>query len=253
MPRGRFVRGQNPKEALGLGMAKVLFNKTTKEDKAYSYGLYYNDEEWMRIIQYLLKEKYTPYEVEQILRSKLMRWTADHSGDYREIPDTEEPWVTLEDFIHYIKQPNNFRLRFKSAIDNFLQNEIYAKPEDDEYYRQAWGYDKKGNPINEDMGGPMTGAGSVPGMGNAVPAQQAATTGNQFNQSASKGSGDRWDGAKKKQKKRRAKLVREFLMEDNINPYDKLGMAMAKKMGVKPPFKKKKAKGNQNSMRQTVK
>jgi hypothetical protein len=49
------------------------------------------------------------------------------------------------------------------------------------------------------------------------------------------------------------KLVKESLNEENINPYDKLGMAMAKKMGVKPPFKKKKAKGNQNSMKQTVK
>ena len=36
--------------------------------------------------------------------------------------------------------------------------------------------------------------------------------------------------------------------EENINPYDKLGMAMAKKMGVKPPFKKKKSKKNQNAM-----
>jgi len=42
----------------------------------------------------------------------------------------------------------------------------------------------------------------------------------------------------------RAKLVKET----NISPYDKLGMAMAKKMGIKPPFKKKKDKKNQNSM-----
>jgi len=47
----------------------------------------------------------------------------------------------------------------------------------------------------------------------------------------------------------RAKLVKET----NISPYDKLGMAMAKKMGVKTPFKKKKDKKNQNSMSQTIK
>ena len=33
---------------------------------------------------------------------------------------------------------------------------------------------------------------NVPGVGNAVPASQAATTGNQFYQAASKGSGDKW-------------------------------------------------------------
>jgi hypothetical protein len=52
---------------------------------------------------------------------------------------------------------------------------------------------------------------------------------------------------------KKVKLVKESLNEENINPYDKLGMAMAKKMGVKPPFKKKKTKGNQNAISQTVK
>lgn len=42
--------------------------------------------------------------------------------------------------------------------------------------------------------------------------------------------------------------LEENMNEENINPYDKLGMAMAKKMGVKPPFKKKKSKKNQNAM-----
>jgi hypothetical protein len=52
---------------------------------------------------------------------------------------------------------------------------------------------------------------------------------------------------------KKVKLVKESLNEENINPYDKLGMAMAKKMGLKPPFKKKKDKKNQNSMSQTIK
>lgn len=42
--------------------------------------------------------------------------------------------------------------------------------------------------------------------------------------------------------------LEEDMNEQNINPYDKMGMAMAKKMGVKPPFKKKKCKRNQNAM-----
>jgi hypothetical protein len=70
---------------------------------------------------------------------------------------------------------------------------------------------------------------------------------------------DKWlDYAKKhlpkaQYKGKKMKLVKESLNEENINPYDKLGMAMAKKMGVKPPFKKKKTKGNQNAITQTVK
>jgi len=48
-------------------------------------------------------------------------------------------------------------------------------------------------------------------------------------------------------------LVKESLNEENINPYDKLGTSMAKKMGVKMTFKKKKDKANQNSMKQTIK
>jgi hypothetical protein len=96
---------------------------------------------------------------------------------------------------------------------------------------------------------------NTPGMGNAVPPQQAATTGNQFYQPATKGSGDLWGGKGKQRKKRKGrkiKLVKESLNEENISPYDKLGMAMAKKMGIKPPFKKKKDKKNQNSMSQQV-
>jgi hypothetical protein len=221
MAEGRFIRGQDPRETMRIGIAKVLFNKTTKaEDKAYSYGLYYGDEEWMRIIQWLLKKKYTPFDVENVLRSKLMRWAADHSGDYRDIPDTDEPWVTLEDFIHYNKQPNNFGPKFKSAIDDFLQREIYAKPEEESYWREQLGYDQKGNLLKEDMGGvgaPMATLTNTPGMGNAIPAQQAATTGNQFQQSASKGSGDKWGGLgskpKRKRKGKKVKLVKESIDE----------------------------------------
>ena len=50
--------------------------------------------------------------------------------------------------------------------------------------------------LNEaDMGGvsaPYATLYNVPGVGSAVPASQAATTGNQFYQGATKGSGDKW-------------------------------------------------------------
>jgi hypothetical protein len=256
MSKAGFLRGQDPKKTMGIGIANVIFKKTTSGDnRAYSYGLYYSDNEWMRIIRWLLKEKYTPFDIENILRSKLMRCTADNSGDYS--TDTNKPWATLEDFINYNGRPYYFSPPYKSAIDDFLNREIYSQPYEEKYRRKAWGYDEKGNPINEDTGAPMTGAGSVPGMSNAVPAQQVATTGNQFYQSGVKGSGDIWGSGNQKQKKKRkrkkVKLVKESLNETNISPYDKLGVAIAKKMGVKLPFKKKKAKENQNSMKQTIK
>ncbi|HUS49807.1 MAG TPA: Lar family restriction alleviation protein [Candidatus Paceibacterota bacterium] len=95
--------------------------------------------------------------------------------------------------------------------------------------------------LDEDaMGGvsaPMATLNNTPGVGNAVPA--SATT---------VGSGDLWStnkkpytqGGKVKNKKKKKKKINKQLEENNINPYDKIGMDMAKKMKVKPPFKKKK-------------
>jgi len=113
------------------------------------------------------------------------------------------------------------------------------------------------NYLDEDMGGvssPMATLGNVPGMGNAVP--PSAKTGGV-------GSGDNWgntiggkpytqSGEPKRKKKKvlTAKKKTKKLEEENLNPYDKLGMSMAKKMGVKPPFKKKKSSTNQNAMTQ---
>ena len=211
MSEARFVRGQDPRETMKIGIAKVLFDKTTKRvdgSGAYSYGLYYDDEEWMRIIQWLLK-KYTPFDVENILRSKLMRWASDQAGDYRKILEIDEPQNTLEDFKRFNESDRNFRTEFKSAADDFLQTEIYSKPDEEEYWRKTLGYDQKGNPINEDMGGvsaPMATLGNTPGMGSIVPPSKGGM-----------GSGDSWGNKLKKK------------------PY-----AQAKKMNLKSPFKKGK-------------
>jgi FMN phosphatase YigB (HAD superfamily) len=86
--------------------------------------------------------------------------------------------------------------------------------------------------VREDMGGvsaPISTPMNTVGMGNAVPPHPGTV-----------GSGDKWDDAS----------IGMQTNEENINPYDKLGMAMAKKMGVKPPFKKKRSKTNQNAMKQ---
>ena len=84
------------------------------------------------------------------------------------------------------------------------------------------------NEINEDGG--MMGAGATPGMGNAVPASSAAMTGSQQASPSALGSGDKWD----------ASIGKPNVQEQNINPYDKIGVMMAKKMKVPMTFEKGK-------------
>lgn len=108
--------------------------------------------------------------------------------------------------------------------------------------------------VKEDMmggvGAPITTLNNTPGMGNAVPPS-----------SGGRGSGDSWGNSINKKpytqankpnlkvtKKKKVVRKKKKLEEENINPYDKLGIGMAKKMNIKLPFKKKKTKGNQNSM-----
>lgn len=101
--------------------------------------------------------------------------------------------------------------------------------------------------LNEDLGGvstPMSTTMNTSGMGNAQPAQIAAMTGQQQSSPLSKGSGDRWDNKTIPKKKKRKKKTNEnfypSLEEQNINPYDKIGVQMAKKMKVPINFKKAK-------------
>ena len=107
-------------------------------------------------------------------------------------------------------------------------------------------FNKKAKLIKEEgVGGVSDGFSTLnntPGMGSAVPAGVNKV-----------GSGDKWSNiigkkpytqsANSKKKKKKKKLE-----EDNINPRDPLGTAMAKKMKIKVPFKKKKDPKNQNSM-----
>jgi len=100
----------------------------------------------------------------------------------------------------------------------------------------------------------LMGAGASPGMGNVAPASAATTAGAQMTSPLSTGSGDKFDSTVGKKlytqgkTKKKKPMKKKKLEEENLNPYDKLGQAMAKKLGVKPPFKKKKEKGNQNAM-----
>jgi len=117
--------------------------------------------------------------------------------------------------------------------------------------------------IEENVGGvsaPLSTSMNTPGMGNAQPSSMAATTGVQQYSNSAKGSGDKWNALgkpyqqgnspKKKRKvyKKKRKTNEQFypsleedtIEESSISPYDKLGVAMAKKMGVPIYFKKGK-------------
>jgi len=98
------------------------------------------------------------------------------------------------------------------------------------------------NDVDEDMGGvgaPIATPINVPGVGNPTPGGV-----NQM------GSGDKWSTSKRPYTQIASpRRKKKKLIEDNISPYDKIGMSMAKKMKVKPPFKKGKEAGNQNSVK----
>lgn len=84
----------------------------------------------------------------------------------------------------------------------------------------------------EAMGGvssPGATLNNTPGMGNAQPASSAGS-----NTDGPSGSGDKWGDSS----------LGMQTNESNINPYDKIGTMMAKKMGVEPPFKKKDSRTN---------
>jgi len=105
------------------------------------------------------------------------------------------------------------------------------------------------NKIYEDaMGGvsaPMSTLNNTPGVGNVVPGGIGKM-----------GSGDKFGNTfnKKpytqsvKKKKRTIMKKTKKVEENNINPFDKIGVAMAKQMKITLPFKKKKNSTNQNAI-----
>ena len=201
-----FERGRDPKIALDIGLVNKIFKETSKnwqDGGAYSFDAY-GAENWKNVIEWLLSQGYTQDETEQVLRSKLMRWASDRASKYGD--------ATVEDFIEY---NNDLARNGKTQVEDFLDSEVR---------------------VNEDFGGasaPMSTMGNTPGMGSAQPAGTAAMTGSQQGSSSAIGSGDKWDSSIGPMHKQN-----ESLNEMNINPHDKLGTAMAKKMGIEIPFKK---------------
>lgn len=213
-----FEKGRDPMSSLDLGLYQKVFKETAKdhsEGGAYSFT-YYGPENWRDIINWLKEEGYTPGEVEQVLKSKLMRWASDKANKSRD--------VTLEDFKEYNKVlDRNGKTKVQALIDEF----------------GPW--------VNEEaMGGasgPISTLNNTPGMGNASPAPKA-TTGSMG--TSNTGSGDKWDsstGVKPAVQEGKIFIreeVDKIMNEMNINPHDKLGVAMAQKMGIEIPFKKGK-------------
>jgi len=94
---------------------------------------------------------------------------------------------------------------------------------------------------------PMATVANVPGVGSAVPA------GGAMNTDGAAGSGDNWgnemgvytqDGKVKTKKELEKEAKKGALKETNLNPYDKIGELIAKKMGVPQTFKKKDSRTN---------
>lgn len=219
----RFIRGKNPKHALNIGMANKVFQSTGKpygEGGGYSFN-YYGPENWMDIIQWLLDQGYTAEETEAVMRCKLMRWASN------QFAETEYGSHTLEDFIKFNEEPG-FRYRGKTQIDDFLDQYVPDPARAERVKRQ----------IDEDaVGGvsaPMGTLNNTPGTGSAQP-PASVSMGSMG--TSSTGSGDKWDASIGSI---HTQAPSKKVNEQNINPHDKLGVAMAKRMGIPLVFKKGK-------------
>jgi hypothetical protein len=94
--RAKFIRGQEPKTAMGIGLARELADKTSD---AYSFSRYGMDS-WTEIASLMLDQGSSEDVVEWVLRSKHMRWAADHMPDFNEE-------IGLAGFEYYLKRNTN--------------------------------------------------------------------------------------------------------------------------------------------------
>jgi len=188
-----FQRNISPKRSLGIGIyakSNEIFRKTVEKQQAYSFHSY-GSENWMDIIKWLLEQGYLPDEVEEVMRSKIMRWCSDFS-------EKSNRNCTLKDFLKYNSIKGYKDRGGKSPVDSFLDQEI-PNP-------NRWKRIKK-SVKESDMGGvsaPMATLNNTPGMGNAQPASMAAMSGAQQYDQSARGSGDLW-GSPKKGKKTKKK------------------------------------------------
>jgi len=203
----------------------------TKINK-YKGGLHWNDiDDIYPSSKYYMSR--TQYQDWSPIILKILEKTGEKTASGRDIYKDEPVAVykqSEEDNLWYEIQTESTKIR---KVTNFLQE--------------------------SDMGGvsaPMATLNNTPGIGNAVPPSQGNV-----------GSGDSWGTSvgkspytqaatptkKKTKKKKSNKEKTTEVVENNINPYDKIGTMMAKKMGVKLPFKQINKKKNQNAIKSSIK
>jgi hypothetical protein len=168
-------------------------------------------------------------------------------SSFRHVYNLGMPWFIRFKRIH--KNNYTFDYQFTHADDKYL---VYD--ENDDHILTFLPREGKVftdipiTKINEDaMGGvsaPMATLNNVPGMGSAVPASGGG-----------KGSGDSWGKPLNKKPytqgktKKKKPVKKKAIKEENTNPYnDETKIGKLLKGSSTSPFKKKKAKGNQNSI-----
>ena len=251
----KFVEDSDPIRDMGIGMNKETISKLIQEkinqldedeeekivnivdnlavNRGAAFDMYFSH-----------KQKLNFYFLRQIVGDSNIKIKHINLDEDKIPPSLEDSdWREIYDYLYTAK------------IEPLLKGgwEIFWQEKNFDFYEFILvKYKSKHAYVKEDMGGvsaPMSTLHNTPGMGTAVPPSTA--DGNSI------GSGDKWGntiGGKpytqggKVKKKRPKKKKTEKIEEENINPYDKIGMSMAKKMKVKPPFKKKKSSKNQNKM-----
>lgn len=213
-----FNKTGDVKSSLGMGMKEMIFKITY--DREHYLMDYYSESDWRKIIDWLFAKGYEPYLVSEILMSSLPRWIAEVMD---ETDSEENPY----DF--FVKSIESRDSEFYNGIEDFLKKWVYPDSEtiklefEEEVERR----------LNENASAPMSTLNNTPGMGNAVPPSPS---------NGGVGSGDLWGAHPKRKKVYRKRKKSKSISEDSINPYDKIGAAMAKKMKVPLYFKKGKGR-----------
>ena len=197
-------------------LRELVDNIAKNTSNAYSYNLFYDEETWKQIIHLLISMEFSPEAIEAILNSKYMRWIADDVRGNRDLrnPNFNPSLITFDEAKELIEE-------WQEDIMDFAMEEVGpgAYKEYDYLFEEAMG----------GISAPNTTLGNTPGMGNAMPAGDSGV-----------GSGDVWggNGEKKKTKKKINRKKKKEISEEDINPHDKIGVMMAKKMKVPVNFKK---------------
>lgn len=103
------LRESNMNEAVSVKITDLAKKIATETEDAYSWEKYPAGD-WIKITQFLLDKGYTEDDVNDILRSKYMRW----------IPDSKKP-----SFASFIK---NFTLDIDKQIEDMIRKEMKREP-----------------------------------------------------------------------------------------------------------------------------